>query len=183
MENKNVDESTINIINKQYETILNIISKEYNLEYNELSEKYKLFSIEKNSKIVPKIKRKRNTIPDEIRCLGRKQCGNRCTRKKKKEIGFCGSHQKGLPYGRIDDGVDYKPKVKGKRGRKKKNPSLEDLSSNNDFIATWKDPQLGDQYLIDNDNIVYTNNPENPRIVGRKNSKGKIEPFDFSEIN
>jgi hypothetical protein len=183
MENKTLEDSNVILINKNYENIIKKISKDYDLEYNQLINKYKLFSSKDTVNIVKKNKRKRNKIPDHFRCLGRKQCGNQCTRRRRSKINFCGSHEKGLPYGRIDDGIDYKPKVKGKRGRKKKNPSLEDLSSNNDYIATWKDPELGDQYLIDKDNIVYTNNPENPRIVGRKNTQGKIESFDFSEID
>ena len=170
-------------IKKKFTDILLDISEKYNLDYNNLKKEYQLFSKENTEKLAPKPKRKRNKIPDKIRCMGRKQCGNQCTRKRRIDIEFCGSHQKGLPYGRIDDGIDYKPKEKGKRGRKKKNPSLEDLSSNNDYIATWKDPELGDQYLIDINNIVYTNNPERPRIVGKKNSKGEIENLDLSEIN
>lgn len=175
-------EDNTKALNLHYKNIINSICKEHNLNFEKIVQKYKLFSTNFAKKDSPKIKRKRNKIPDKIRCLGRKQCGEQCTRKRKNNQEFCGSHQKGLPYGRIDDGIDYKPKEKGKRGRKKKNPSLEDLSYNNDYVATWKDPELGDQYLIDSDNIVYTNNPENPRIVGRKNEKGQIEDFDIPPI-
>ena len=127
-----------------------------------------------------KVKRKRKSIPKEQCCLGRKQFGEQCTRRKKNGSDFCGSHMKSLPYGRIDDQKEHLCKVKGKRGRKKKKVSIEE---NEEYIQTWIDKDLGDKYLIDKYNTVYTNNPESPKIIGKKNIlTGEIEDIELSMV-
>ena len=45
----------------------------------------------------------------------------------------------------------------------------------NNYIETWVDPTLGSGYLVDKNNIVYTNNVDEPQIVGIKQD-GKILP-------
>ena len=146
-----------NIIKSRINEIIVAISIDYNLDENELIEKYspKLQTIQEQTKV----KRKRKSIPKEQCCLGRKQFGEQCTRRKKNGSDFCGSHMKSLPYGRIDDQKEHLCKVKGKRGRKKKKVSIEE---NEEYIQTWIDKDLGDKYLIDKYNTVYTNNPESP---------------------
>ncbi len=171
-----------NIIKSKINDTILAISIDYNLDENELLEKYSpnLQVIQEQTKI----KRKRKSIPKEHCCLGRKQFGEQCTRRKKNGSEFCGSHMKSLPYGRIDDKQEFLCKVKGKRGRKKKKTnSLED---NDDYIQTWIDKDLGDAYLIDKYNTVYSNDPESPKIIGKKNqTTGEIEdiPLDMIEVN
>ena len=123
-----------NIIKTKINETIVAISVDYNLDENELLSKYspKLNSMQE----VTKIKRKRKSIPKEHCCLGRKQFGEQCTRRKKPGSEFCGSHMKSLPYGRVDDKQDYLCKVKGKRGRKKKKNNLEE---NSEYIQTWID--------------------------------------------
>ena len=167
-----------NIIKSRINEIIVAISIDYNLDENELIEKYspKLQTIQEQTKV----KRKRKSIPKEQCCLGRKQFGEQCTRRKKNGSDFCGSHMKSLPYGRIDDQKEHLCKVKGKRGRKKKKVSIEE---NEEYIQTWIDKDLGDKYLIDKYNTVYTNNPESPKIIGKKNIlTGEIEDIELSMV-
>lgn len=56
-----------------------------------------------------KRKRIKNLIPNYERCLALRVNNERCTRKKKKDCEFCGTHKKGTPYGTIDEQTDIKP--------------------------------------------------------------------------
>ena len=49
------------------------------------------------------IKRKRvkNSIPDNNRCLAKRATGEQCTRRRKPDCEFCGTHSKGTPHGLI----------------------------------------------------------------------------------
>ena len=58
-----------------------------------------------------KRKRIKNQIPNYERCCALRCNTERCTRKKKKDCEFCGTHNKGTPYGTIDD-VGKSDKVK-----------------------------------------------------------------------
>ena len=49
-----------------------------------------------------KRKRVKNTIPTENRCSAKRACGQQCTRRKKGESCFCGTHIKGIPHGEIN---------------------------------------------------------------------------------
>ena len=55
------------------------------------------------------------------RCLGRKMDFSQCTRKRKDNTEFCGSHIKNRPNGKIGDDGSCFHRKKGKRGRKRKN--------------------------------------------------------------
>lgn len=50
------------------------------------------------------IKRKRikNTIPTSNRCNAKRANGEQCTRRRKKDCEFCGTHSKGIPNGSFD---------------------------------------------------------------------------------
>ena len=61
------------------------------------------------------IKRKRikNSIPVNNRCNARRANGEQCTRRRKDDCDFCGTHIKGTPHGFIQlngDGVEYSEK-------------------------------------------------------------------------
>ena len=49
------------------------------------------------------IKRKRvkNSIPDMNRCSAKRASGEQCTRRRKTECEFCGTHSKGTPHGLV----------------------------------------------------------------------------------
>lgn len=49
-----------------------------------------------------KRKRAKNTVPSCERCSGRRANGEQCTRRRKKDNEFCGTHLKGIPNGKVD---------------------------------------------------------------------------------
>ena len=53
-------------------------------------------------------KRIKNVIPDYNRCIAKKGDESRCTRKKKENTDFCGTHEKAIPYGTIDININNK---------------------------------------------------------------------------
>ena len=100
-------------INKQIEAYLvqyknHISEKISNLDFeekqkiNELVEfiyEYKRLQLEKED--VVKRKRVKNVIPNANRCIGKLANGSQCTRRKRKDNDFCGTHVKGIPNGCI----------------------------------------------------------------------------------
>lgn len=74
-----------------------------------LVEYIKAYEIDYNSSSLTK--RVKNTIPLEKRCEARKSNNERCTRRKKDESKYCGTHIKGQPHGRISDSASVLRKV------------------------------------------------------------------------
>lgn len=98
------------------------------------------------------IKRKRikNTIPTSNRCTAKRANGEQCTRRRKTDCEFCGTHEKGRPHGLVDS-----------------NNTNDDNSKTVEVIAY---NIMGIVYYIDNNNNVYDtedimNNKKNPRII------------------
>ena len=152
MDKKELEEISNNIstiCNDRIKTILDNISKEYNISDIELYSKY----INKNCKPKSKICDSNDNI-----CMARKQDGNQCTRRKKNGD-FCGKHISNQKFGRIDD---Y-------------NNLVDKLSQDDNYIMTWIEKFNNKDYLVDNNNIVYTNNLNNPEIVGKKISDNNID--------
>jgi hypothetical protein len=50
-----------------------------------------------------KRKRVKNTVPVCECCRAKRANGLRCTRRRKAGLYFCGTHEKGIPHGKIDD--------------------------------------------------------------------------------
>ena len=63
---------------------------EYMYEYNRLT-------FEKDDFM--KRRRVKNTVPMENRCNAKRANGEQCTRKRREECEFCGTHYKGTPHG------------------------------------------------------------------------------------
>lgn len=61
----------------------------------------------------------------------------------------------------------FEPTVKKKRGRKKKEKE--------EFIEMTKYEYKGIYYLIDNNNIIYSNDVNHPRLLGEKLIDGTIK--------
>ena len=96
-----------------------------------------------------------DTINDNTsnKCLARKQDGLQCTRNKKPDCDYCGKHLINRKFGSIDVNND---------------------NDNNDCIKMSIENIDNVDYLIDNENLLYTNNIENPRLIGRKTNNGII---------
>ena len=98
-----------------------------------------------------KRKRVKNTIPNDNRCNALKAGGEQCTRRRKENCLYCGTHSKGAPHGEITQHND---------------------SSNNNKIIDIHAVQInGLIYYIDNIKNVYKmedviSNVKNPQIIG-----------------
>lgn len=108
-----------------------------------------------------KRKRIKNNIPNFDRCCALRCDNERCTRKKKKDCNFCGTHNKGTPYGTIQD--------VGKVNKVTK-------------ISIWLEEINGVHQYIDEDNNVYSTEDMNsgvnpPRIISNwiKDTNGKYK--------
>jgi hypothetical protein len=110
------------------------------------------------------IKRKRvkNSIPSTNRCNARRANGEQCTRRRKDDCEFCGTHSKGVPHGFMEEDNN--------------NQSTQKL----EVIA--EDIQ-GIVYYIDKYNNVYKtediiSGKENPTIIAKciKNTNGYTIP-------
>ena len=94
--------------------------------------------------------RTKNNIPNYARCCALRLNGERCTRKKREGIEYCGTHLKGVPYGIIED----KPLVELKK------------------LDIWIEEINGINQYIDEDGNVYatddiTQSVKSPRIISK----------------
>ena len=165
-----VSSKLLKLFKEVYDKTLLSIAIEYKLSPDQLLETYKL----ETSKIAFELglkKRNRRILEDDKRCMGRKFDGEQCTRSKRKNSDYCLSHEKNLPQGRIDD-TNFKPREKGKRGRKRKDHFFE---NDDNYLATTLEIIDNESYLIDSNKNVYTYCIENPKFIGILNEHNKIE--------
>tara|TARA_B100000424_G_C22907492_1_gene482721 strand:+ start:317 stop:817 length:501 start_codon:yes stop_codon:yes gene_type:complete len=97
-----------------------------------------------------KRKRSKSTVPQYLRCMAKKSCGDQCSRKKQDNNDYCGTHDKNRPYGIIDDNI------KNTNSLVKKQIWLEEIN--------------GISYYIDDENNVYKTediikNVINPNVI------------------
>ena len=111
------------------------------------------------------IKRKRvkNSIPESNRCIAKRATGEQCTRRRKLECEFCGTHSKGTPHGMIT--------------------SADNQASHVQTMEVFAQEINGIVYYLDQRNNVYNtedvmSSKENPRIVAKweKNNGGYTIP-------
>lgn len=113
---------------------------------------YKRLEFETND--LHKRKRVKNSIPKFDRCSARRASGEQCTRRRKDDFEFCGTHTKGTPHGIVDSNQSQ--------------PS----STNMQKIEVWCVDIKGILYYIDNYNNVYqtediVENKINPCIIAK----------------
>ena len=95
-------------------------------------------------------KRVKNCVPTQIRCCAKRANGEQCTRRKKEECEYCGTHIKGSPYGKVEGVADDINLVKKRE--------------------IWVQDIKGIQYFIDAEYNVYNhedilNNKNNPEVI------------------
>ena len=122
-------------------------------KYKEIESQLKILIENKGEKK----KRNKHQIPLNERCLAKKSGGEQCTRRKKHDHDFCGTHIKGRPHGQTTDVVNTFKKV---------NVYAEDID--------------GIIYFIDDNENVYNSEDvhkqiNNPRIIAKysKTAEGK----------
>jgi hypothetical protein len=121
---------------------------------------YDLASLELTATDFLRRKRVKNDAPYYERCIAKRADGCQCTRRKREDSVYCGTHMKGTPHGTVTV----------------ENDSLEPVKK----IEVWVEDIKGIQYYIDADNNVYEhkdiiNGSKNPNIIAQyeKNSAGE----------
>ena len=112
-----------------------------------------------------KRKRVKNSIPTLNRCNAKRANGEQCTRRRKDECEFCGTHSKGTPHGLVQS-----------------NQSGENTLQKMEVFA---EEIQGIVYYIDKFNNVYKTedilkNKENPQIIAKAHKHGDV--FTIPEL-
>jgi hypothetical protein len=105
-----------------------------------------------------KRKRVKNAVPVSNRCNAKRASGEQCTRRRKKDCDFCGTHFKGTPHGLVS--------AEGE---------TENIMQKMEVFA---EDIKGIVYYIDKFNNVYQTedilaNKENPRIIAKAEKLGE----------
>ena len=152
-------------LNKKIETYLtefkdNIRNKIIELKFNTEKEKinelleytydYERLVFSKDDFV--KRKRIKNTIPTINRCSAKRASGEQCTRRRKKDCEFCGTHSKGTPHGHFQEN---EVNIEG-----------------SDKMEVFAEEIKGIVYYIDKYNNVYNTEEilkekENPKIIAK----------------
>ena len=107
-----------------------------------------------------KRKRVKNVVPFFDRCCAKRASNEQCTRRKKDDIEYCGTHMKGTPHGIIDNQNESKP--------------------NTQKIEVWAQDIQGIVYYIDKAYNVYQAediviNKLNPKIIAKYIKIGEVD--------
>jgi hypothetical protein len=142
------------MINKQMKKALEDLSLNYSIKnngkivsLNELYEKYCIDDLKIDYTKKKKRKKNKQLSKDEL-CMAKKADGCQCTRRRKDTNEYCGKHLGNLKFGRIDDDEKYKDKEK--------------------YIKTMHEKINGNDYLVDENNVVYSFDKNNPTVLGAK---------------
>ena len=105
-----------------------------------------------------KRKRVKNVVPYFERCCAKRASGEQCTRRKKDDCEYCGTHMKGTPHGLVEDEENKQTMQK---------------------IELWAQEIMGIVYYLDKFGNVYqaediVNNKVNPKVIS-KYTKTKME--------
>ena len=143
------------IKDKLYELKITDNEKLHFLEY---LYSYPHIQIEKSDFL--KRKRVKNVVPYCFRCKAKRATGEQCSRRKKGEAGFCGTHIKGTPHGEMESESDNNEE-------KKKT------------ITIWAEEIMGITYYIDEYKNVYSpeeilKNVENPNVIAKWEKNGDL---------
>ena len=119
-----------------------------------------------NKEDFQKRKRVKNFVPIFDRCCAKRANNEQCTRRKKEDCEYCGTHQKGTPHGIID--AQNEPK------------------STTQKIEVYAQDIQGIVYYIDKNNNVYQaediiSNKINPKIIAKYYKEGEI--YSIPEFN
>ena len=113
---------------------------------------YDFGTLEINKQDFVKRKRSKSVVPFYSRCIAKKSSGEQCTRKKRCDSNYCGTHDKNRPHGEINE-CDKEENILKK-------------------VEIWIQEIKGINYYIDNVNNVYRtediiSNKLNPDIIAK----------------
>jgi energy-converting hydrogenase Eha subunit F len=108
----------------------------------------------------------KNFVPIYDRCCAKRATGEQCTRRRKDDSEYCGTHIKGIPHGIINNQNETKTSTQK--------------------IEVWAQDILGIVYYIDKSNNVYDTadiikNQLNPKIIAKYIKNG--ETYNIPEFN
>ena len=162
--NKKIDDWRTTFKNDIIKNVqLNKNNKNFIRNIEEYIMNYPSIIIDKND--LTKRKRIKNSVPLCDKCCALRANGEQCSRRRKPNEKFCGTHVKGIPHGEINN---EPPKKTHKE------------------VQIWIQEIHGINYYIDNCNNVYNyndiiNNKTDPRIVAyySKDSNGQYFVPEF----
>ena len=130
---------------------LNFTEESKVIELLEYIYNYHHINIDKND--FQKRKRVKNVVPFCDRCKAKRANNEQCSRRRRDDSEFCGTHIKGIPHGKIDQSND------SDMDKKKK-------------ISVWAEEIMGITYYIDENKNVYSpgdiiKNKENPDVIAK----------------
>ena len=119
---------------------------------------YQYTNFELNKEDFMKRKRVKSAVPVYERCCAKRASGEQCTRRKKDDCQYCGTHSKGTPHGMISD--------------------KEPTSTTNKVEVNAIDIK-GIVYYLDNTGNVYDtediiSNSKNPRVIAKYVKTGEV---------
>lgn len=133
------------IISERINTVLTNVAKDFGISESDIAP----YLQDNSSKTQKKFSGK-----ECEQCMGRKQDGKQCTRKRRPGKEFCGKHENNRRYGRIDDDNNIT------------------VQNNSDIIRFVKKEINGSNYLIDsNNNVVDFTDIECPEFIGNYNGQ------------
>jgi len=165
---KRIHEKVSSYVNNFKSEIKTFIEDNEKIAFSEKSDLLKFIydfnSIEINKDDFAKRKRSKSVVPFYNRCIAKKSSGEQCTRKKRCDSEYCGTHDKNRPHGEISD-QDKEENIFKK-------------------VEIWIQEINGIYYYIDNNNNIYKtedilSNSQTPYII----AKYEIEDGIYKFIN
>ena len=106
-----------------------------------------------------KRKRVKNSVPQQNRCCAKRANSEQCTRRKKDDLEYCGTHSKGTPYGEIEYNATIIPtdtikhiRVQDIKGIQYFIDDENNIYDHGDILANKTDPKVLTQYVKHSEN-------------------------------
>ena len=147
-----------------------LIDKKYNIGDMALNElitfTYNYPNLQFTKQDFTKRKRVKNIVPLSDRCNALRANSEQCTRRRKEDNIYCGTHIKGIPHGEITDDTNNKTHKTKK---------------------VWAQEIKGIIYYIDNDKNVYKpdeilDNKANPRVIAKYTFDPVTNSYDIPDL-
>jgi len=155
--NNKVDEYIQNFKNEMHGKILSVDLQDRTQVSDLIQHLFEYPKLGLDKEDFVKRKRVKNSIPEVNRCIAKRASGEQCTRRRKEECDFCGTHSKGTPHGTINQN----------------NTEIQ----TNQSIEVFAEEIKGIVYYLDKYKNVYNtedimSNTENPRIIAKWEKQG-----------
>jgi hypothetical protein len=163
---KRINCKVTDYIDNLKKNIKSYVETNENICFKEKSELLKFIydfeTLEINKQDFVKRKRSKSVVPFYNRCIAKKSCGEQCTRKKKTQSNYCGTHDKNRPHGELND-CEKEENILKK-------------------VEIWIQEINGISYYIDKNNNVYKTedilcNSQSPSIIAKYGVENGVYKF------